>query len=250
MTLVAVVAAAAAATACSGEGVPADVTRPETPLVTLPEGTLPDVSAPAPTEAPAPEPTAVPEPPGEPAPEPTAAPAPEGPAPTDPVEGDGATTEETIAVVLLILLVLAVVIGLVAWLARRSGARRHDEELRPRLRSISSRARWVLDQGVPAMLGAVDPAALSSTWTTVNTALVEIQQESNGLVSSVEGDGGRALADLGAAVASLRGALDTGYQMRLQHADDHELVAATDRAILTQADHLRRAVDALELATS
>ncbi len=244
VTFAACLAAVSVASACSGDGTPSGITRPETPLVTAPGGTSPtEEPAEAPEEA-APEPTDAP------APVPTAAPEPEAPADGDDVEGDGATTEETVAVVLLILFVLGVILILITWLSRRSSARHHDAELRPRLQSISSRARWVVDQGVPAMLSTADPTALQTTWTTVNSTLVEVQQEANGLVRSVDANGGRALADLGAAAASLRSTVDTGYQMRLQHADDHDLVGATDRSVLAQCDQLRRAVDTFEMTTS
>ncbi len=217
--------------ACSGDGVPTDITRPEQPLVTAPAGSNPGTDpAPSPTEAPAPEPTAAPEP----APEPTAAPEAGPPATTEPTDtGDGTTTEEAVVVVLLILLVVGVIVGLIAWVSGRSRSRRRSEEsVRSELASISSRARWVIDQGVPVMIGTLDPLQLESAWTSANTTLLDLQRELNSVAGALSGDGSRALSELGTAIASMRSSLDSGYRMRVQHADQPDLVSATDRAIL------------------
>lgn len=226
--------------ACSSDGTPGDVTRPDEPLVTRPDGTTPATEpAPEPTDAPAPAPTDAP------APEPTDAP--EEPATSEP-EGDDTTTEETIAIVLLIVLAGAIIGGLIVWLTRRSGGR--DDTVRRQLASISTHTRWVIDQGIPALLATTDPAILHTAWNSVNTSLIDLQHELNAVAPGVGTEGAAALADLGTAVASTRASLDSGYQMRLQHPDDAELVGAADRSILAQRDQLERSIRSFEMATA
>ena len=100
------------------------------------------------------------------------------------------------------------------------------------------------------MLGPTDPVALQSTWTTVNTTLSEIQQQLIAIPRSTDAQSSRALSDLETAVASMRGSLDSGYQMRIQHPGQPEVVGASDRAILAQRDQLLRAIEAFEIATA
>ena len=164
-------------------------------------------------------------------------------------EGDGTTGGEAIAIAIL-LLALATVIGLVVRLARRSdGHRPTDDSSRRRLTSISTRTRWVAEQGVPAVLGSADPTALQSTWMSVNTTLNEVQQDLI-TMAAAEGGGLRALSDLANAVASMRGSLDSGYRMRIERPGQPDVVAAVDRSILAQRDQLLRAIEAFEIATA
>ena len=240
--VVAIVGAALLLGACSGENLPADITRPDEPLVTLPEGGSPEEPAPEPTDAPAPEPTDAP------APEPTEAPS--EPVTSEP-EGDGATTEETIAIILLIVALVGLVLGLVAWLTRRSkGSSPAPADLRPKLVSISTRSRWLSDQAVPTLLATTDPAALQAAWGPMSSNLNALQGELMDVAGRIDVDASAALTGLGTSVAAMRGALEHGYQMRLQHSTDPDLVAPSDQAILAQSDQLRRAIQAFEYATA
>lgn len=237
--MVAVVGAVVLLGACSGENLPSDATRPDEPLVTLPDGGEP---APEPTDAPTPEPT-------EPAaPEPTEA-------PTEPVtsepEEDGTTTEETIAIILLIVALVGLVVGLVTWLTRRSkGDDPAPADLRPQLVSISTRSRWVADQGVPTLLGTTEPAALQAAWGAISSNLNELQRELTDAAGRIDVDATAALTELGTSVAGMRSAMEHGYQMRLQHATEPELIAPSDQTILAQTDQLRRSIQAFEYATA
>lgn len=242
---VAAMAAIVLGVGCSGDGDASGVTRPDDPAVTLPEGATDP--APAPTDPVGAEPTV--------APEPTAAPEqpapPEQPVTTEPIdEGDGTTGGEAVAIALLLVL-LAAVIGLIVWLARRSDGPRHlDDSSRRQFASISTRTRWVVDQGVPSLLGSSDPVAQQSTWTMVDSTLREVHQELIGIPRSGDAQAARALSDLELAVASMRGALDSGYQMRTQHPEQPDVVGAVDRAILIQREQLLRAITAFEIDTA
>lgn len=247
MVAAGVVAAVALGAGCSGDGGASDVTRPDEPLVTLPDTSIDP--GPTPTDAPAPEPTVAPEP------EPTTPPeqpvTTAQPPATEPIDdGDGTTDEEAAAIAILIL-VLGAVIGLVVWMSRRSDDRRRaDESHRRRLASISANTRWVVNQGVPSVLGPTDPVTFHSTWTTVSTTLSDIQQELIAIPRSNDAQLSRALSELDTAVASMRGSLDTGYQMRIQHPGEPEFVGASDRAILAQREQLLRAIEAFEISTA
>jgi hypothetical protein len=248
--VVAVVGAALLLGACSDEDLPADTTRPDEPLLTLPEGDAPGAPAPEPTDVPAPAPTDAP------APAPTDAPAPQPTeAPSEPVtsepEGDGATAEETIAIILLIVALVGLVLGLVAWLTPRSkGSAVATADLHPKLVSISTRSRWLADQAVPTLLATTDPAALQAAWGPMSSNLNTLQGELTDVAGRIDVDASAALTELGTSVAAMRGALEYGYQMRLQHLTDPELVTPSDQAILAQSDRLRRAIQAFEYATA
>lgn len=259
--LAAVAAVSAAALGCSGENLPADVTRPEDPTVTLPDGA--DEAAPAPTAAPEataapapePEPTAAPAPEPEPTaapapePEPTAAPAPPATAAPEPIEATDEDSNDQTLVIVAVLLALAVVIGLIVWSRKRSASRRHDDdEFGRQLASISSRLRWLLDQGVPSLLAATDVVAAQSTWTTANTTLNDVQQQLFTMPPERTAAANQQVADLQQAIAGMRSALDSAYQMRARHAGEPDIIAATDQAVLAQRDLLRRAIEAFETA--
>lgn len=60
------------------------------------------------------------------------------------------------------------------------------------------------------------------------------------------GHGPRATASLENALNGLRGSSESGHEARQQHADQPELIAATDRTILAQRDQLLDALIAVE----
>jgi len=250
IVLAGVAAVVALGAGCSGDGGASDITRPDEPLVTLPDNTI--EPGPSPTDPP-PQPSVPPE--QTVAPQPTAPPeqpaTTEQPVTAEPIdEGDGTTNGEAAAIGIL-LLALGAIIGLVVWLSRRSDDRRRtDDSFRRRLASISASTRWVVDQGIPALLGPTDPVTSQSTWTTVNTTLSDVQQQLIAIPRSSDAQSSRALSDLENAVASMRGSIDSGYRVRLEHPGQPEIVGASDRAILAQRDQLMRAIPAFEVATA
>jgi hypothetical protein len=229
----AVVIGAAVLAACGGDGDPPLGTSDRPGVTAPPDGTT--APQPEPTTAPEPQPTPAPEP------EPEAPPTEEAP----PAEDESLTTEEWIAIGLIVLVVLGALVGIVAFLRRGDDEPGNDSKPQ-RLADITRASRSIHDSTVIRLLQTTDAVTLQSGWGVAQQQFVDLEQRIAALTAEV-GDpaGQQTLQQLGAALDGLRGALSSYVALRVDpaSAQQTELVQQSQQSVLARNQQLDAAVN-------
>lgn len=230
----AVIVATALLAACGDDG--------ESPLGTggPPAASTPSegTTAPEPTSAPAPEPTSAPEPP----PDEQTPPAESQPA-GETADDESLTTEEWIAIGLVVLVVLGALVGIVAFL-RRDDEPANDSKPQ-RLADITRASRSIHDSTVIRLLQTTDPVTLQSGWGVAQQQLGDIEQRIVALTVEVADPAGQqTLQQLGSALAGLQGALASYVGLRVDPASagQTDLVQQAQQTVLARNQQLDVAI--------
>lgn len=179
-------------------------------------------------------------------------PAPEEPAPEEPsppvaddTVDDGLSSEDwlLIAIIGAVAFVIILIAGSAS--SRRSGAKQAARtSLNARLGELVGIGQWVHDQGSIDVLRVNDPVQLQAVWATVRGRMIDLEGRTAILAADVADPQLRqSTAQLGQAVAALRGALESNVALRLDRQPGQEhLLQSSTQAVHDRLQELRFAI--------